>query len=58
MFSVYKDRLIKLVLIIIVIYFGLVFYNKINNTTENNLIEKTIFLTILISFTNFMYPTL
>jgi hypothetical protein len=58
MFSIYKDRLIKLILVIMAIYFGLVLYNKINNTSENQLIEKTIFLTILVTFINFIYPTL
>jgi hypothetical protein len=58
MFGIYKDRLIKLILVLMVIYFGLVLFNKINNTNENQLIQKTIFLTILVTFTNFMYPTL
>lgn len=58
MLSIYKGRLIKLVLVFLVIYFGLLMFNKINNTNENQLIEKTMFLTILISIINFIYPTL
>lgn len=60
MFNIYKDRLIKLILVLMTIYFGLVLYNKINNinTDENQLMEKTLFLTTLITFINFIYPTL
>ena len=60
MLNFYKNRLIKLILVLMSIYFGLVLYNKINNTNENvnQLIEKTVFLTTLVSLINFIYPTL
>ena len=60
MLNFYKNRLIKLILVLMAIYFGLVLYNKINNTNENvnQLIEKTVFLTTLITLINFIYPTL
>ena len=42
------------------IYFGLVIYNNINNINENmnQIIEKTVFLTTMVSLINFIYPTL
>ena len=60
MLNFYKNRLIKLILVLMAIYFGLVLYNNINNTNENvnQLIEKTVFLTTLVTFVNFIYPTL
>ena len=60
MLNFYKNRLIKLILVLMSIYFGLVLYNKINNTNENvnQLIEKTVFLTTLVTLVNFIYPTL
>ena len=60
MLNFYKNRLIKLILVLMAIYFGLVLYNNIKNINENvhELIEKTIFLSSLISLVNFIYPTL
>ncbi len=58
MLNIYKDRLIKLILIFMTIYFGLVLYNNINSTYEYKILEKTMFLTVLVTFVNFMYPTL
>ena len=60
MLNFYKNRLIKLILVLMAIYFGLVLYNNINNTNENvnQLIEKTVFLTTLVTLINFIYPTL
>jgi len=60
MINIYKDRLIKLILVLMAIYFGLVIYNNINNINENMnlIIEKTVFLTTLVSLINFIYPTL
>ena len=60
MLNFYKNRLIKLILVLMAIYFGLVLYNKINNINENvnQLIEKTLLVTSLVTFINFIYPTL
>ena len=60
MINIYKDRLIKLILVLMAIYFGLVIYNNINNINENmnQIIEKTVFLTTMVSLINFIYPTL
>ena len=58
MFNIYKDRLIKLVLVLMTIYFGLLLFNYMNNTTEVQIYEKTILLTTIITFINFIYPTL
>ena len=60
MLNFYKNRLIKLILVLMAIYFGLVLYNNIKNINENvhELIEKTIFLSSLVSLVNFIYPTL
>jgi len=58
MLSIYKDRLIKLVLVLMSIYFGLLLFNYLSNTTEVKIIEKTLLLTTLITFINFIYPTL
>ena len=60
MLNFYKNRLIKLILVLMAIYFGLVIYNNINNINENmnQIIEKTVFLTTMVSLINFIYPTL
>ena len=60
MLNFYKNRLIKLILVLMAIYFGLVLYNNINNINENmnQIIEKTVFLTTMVSLINFIYPTL
>jgi hypothetical protein len=60
MLNFYKNRLIKLILVLMSIYFGLVLYNNKNNINENlhQLIEKTLFLSSLITLVNFIYPTL
>jgi hypothetical protein len=60
MLNFYKNRLIKLILVLMAIYFGLVLYNNIKNINENvhQLIEKTIFLSSLVSLVNFIYPTI
>ena len=60
MLNFYKNRLIKLILVLMSIYFVLVLYNNKNNINENlhQLIEKTLFLSSLITLVNFIYPTL
>ena len=58
MFSVNKDRLIKFVLVILFIYLGLFLFDFINNTNDSKIMEKTILLTVLVTFLNFIYPTL
>ena len=58
MFNIYKDRLIKLILVLIAIYFGLILFNYATNSTDNKLLEKTLLLTVLVTFINFIYPTL
>ena len=60
MLNFYKNRLIKLILVLMAIYFGLVLFNNIKNINENldQLVEKTLFLTTLVTLVNFIYPTL
>lgn len=53
-----KNRIIKLCLIVSAIYFGLRFFDEYYHVEDNRLVEKTLLLTILITFINFMYPTL
>lgn len=53
-----KNRIIKLCLIISAIYFGLRLFDQYYLTQDDKILEKTILLTILITFVNFMYPTL
>ena len=43
------SRLIKLVLVLMSIYFGLLLFNYMNNTTEIKIYEKTILLTTIIT---------
>ena len=53
-----KNIIIKLCLIIASIYFGLRLFDQYNLTQDDKILEKTMLLTILITFVNFMYPTL
>lgn len=51
-------RIIKLFLIMGIIYFCLNFFDQYYHTTDDRIMEKTLLLTVLITFVNFMYPTL
>ena len=53
-----KNRIIKLCLIISAIYFGLRLFDDYSMKQDEKILEKTMLLTILITFVNFMYPTL
>lgn len=54
----YKNRIFKLALILILIYFGLTFFDYYYETIDSKIIEKTLLLTFLVTFINILYPTL
>ncbi len=54
----YKNRIIKLALVLILIYFGLNFFDYYYSSTDTKIMEKTLLLTFLVTFINLIYPTL
>jgi len=53
-----KNRVIKVLLILIGIYGGLSFLNYYNNAQDDKLFQKVLLLTFIITLINFLYPTL
>jgi len=54
----YKQRLLKFLLVLFVIYSGLRIFDAMKNIEDSYIIEKTLLLTVLVTFSNFIYPTL
>ena len=53
-----KNRIFKLALVLILIYFGLTFFDYYYEMTDSKIMEKTLLLTFLVTFVNILYPTL
>lgn len=53
-----KERLIKVSLIIMGLFFGFKCFDYFYQDTTNYLYEKILLLTILLTYINFIYPTL
>lgn len=54
----YKQRLIKFLLILLVIYGSLRIFDSMKEIDDKYILEKTLLLTVLVTFSNFLYPTL